>query len=103
MSKLFLPSDLIQDSHQDDHYFKSISHYPRDNAFHKLQFGSGNPNNIHMATPAESLHMHKLGLEKRAYDGFRDFVYTGDGGIRTHKPAYRFLISLTRRYGTLLT
>ena len=101
--KLFLPSDLIQDSHQDDHYFKSISHYPIDNAFHKLQFGSGNPNNIHMATPAESLHMHKLGVEKRAYDGFRDFVYTGAGGIRTHKPAYNFLLSLSRRYGTLLT
>ena len=47
--------------------------------------------------------MHKLGVKKQAYDGFHDFVYTGAGGIHTHKPAYNFLLSLSRRYGTLLT
>ena len=49
--KLFLPLDLIQDSHHDKDYFKSISHYPIENAFHKLQYVSSNLHNNYMATP----------------------------------------------------
>ena len=99
--KYFLPSDLIKDALHDDDYFKSISHYAIDNAFHKFEFGAGNPHGIHLATPAESLHMHKLGVEKRACEHFQDFVRSGCS--HKYKPAYNFLMQLSHRYGTVLT
>ena len=60
----YCPSDMKPEieedpeSHGHNHdYFKNISHYPIDNAFHHLYFGA-NGRNIHLATPGELLHMH---------------------------------------------
>ena len=50
--KLFLPVDLIQDTHHDKDYFKLISHYLIENAFHKLEFGS-------TATPTTFMWLHQ--------------------------------------------
>ena len=55
--------------HQED-YFKTISHHPIDNAFHPLKFGSHNPQNIHFATPGETLHMAQLGCVRQAVEAF---------------------------------
>ena len=69
---LYRPKDLLPiHALRDDKYFKSISHHPIDNAFHKLEFGSHNPYNIHLATPGECLHMHQLGVAKRAIEAFK--------------------------------
>ena len=96
--KYFLPSDLMKDELQDNEYFKKIPHYAIDNAFHHLQFGSANPHGIHLATPAESLHMHKLGVEKRAFEHFPDFVRSGSS--HKYKPAFNLLMQLSDRYRT---
>jgi hypothetical protein len=45
-------------------YFKSISHHPIINAFHKLDFGA-NIYNIHLASPGEVLHMYQKGMNCR--------------------------------------
>jgi len=73
-TRLFLPSHL-DPCNEDliEGYFKSISHYPIQNAFHKLDFGS-NPNHTHLATPGECLHMHQLGVAKRAIQAFNYLV-----------------------------
>ena len=61
--------DEQHSKHQED-YFKSISHHPINNAFHRLEFGSHNPHNIHLATPGETLHMAQLGCAKQAVEAF---------------------------------
>eukprot|EP00980_Cylindrotheca_fusiformis_P022507 scaffold9375_cov100-Cylindrotheca_fusiformis.AAC.1 len=48
------------DPERDAEFFRSISHYPIDNAFHELCFGS-NEYNIHLASPAELLHTVQKG------------------------------------------
>ena len=59
-----------------EEYFKSISHHPIKNAFHRLNFGSANPYNIHLATPGECLHMHQLGVAKRAVESIEYWVFS---------------------------
>eukprot|EP00980_Cylindrotheca_fusiformis_P016094 scaffold4764_cov84-Cylindrotheca_fusiformis.AAC.4 len=48
----------------DAEFFRSLSHYPIDNAFHELCFGSNNYN-IHLASPAELLHTVQKGPTSR--------------------------------------
>ena len=57
---------------------KAISHHPIINAFHRLNFGSHNPYNIHLATPGECLHMHQLGVAKRAIEAFTYLIMGKD-------------------------
>ena len=54
-------------------FFKKVSHHDIDNVFHSLDFGS-NTQNIHFATPGENLHMHQLGVAKRAIESFKELV-----------------------------
>ena len=69
-TKLYQPSDLNVDlENTNPGYFKSISHHPIKNTFHSMEFGI-NANNIHLATPGECLHMHQLGIERRAVEAF---------------------------------
>ena len=65
------PSDLAP--HHTEAHFKSNSHHNIKNVFHELDLGE-NPQNIHLATPGECLHMHQLGSAKRAVESFSDFV-----------------------------
>ena len=69
--KLFVPSDLSP--HLPLNTLRDVSHHPIENAFHDLDFGA-NQHNIHLATPGECLHMHQLGVAKRAMEAFEDFV-----------------------------
>ena len=52
---------------------KRISHHSIHNAFHELNFGY-NDHNIHLASPGECLHMHQLGVAKRAVESFKEQV-----------------------------
>eukprot|EP00957_Ditylum_brightwellii_P170147 12952018-Ditylum_brightwellii.AAC.1 len=69
--QLWLPEDV--QSFPDDHsasikeWFQKNSHHPFRNVFHQLNF-SCNMHNIHLSTPGECLHMHQLGLAKRAVE-----------------------------------
>ena len=71
-ARLWRPDDFAP-SRGDQHYFKSVSHHSINNAFHRLDFGC-NKHNIHLASPAELLHMHQLGTEKRAVEAFVKMV-----------------------------
>ena len=61
---LWKPSDFAPnpDNTEAEHkeYFISISHHPVENAFHLLNFGSGNEQNIHTGTPRKNVHMMQL-------------------------------------------
>ena len=113
VTQLWTPSDFVCTStrtENDKEYWKSVSHHPIKNAFHELDFGC-NPNNIHMATPGECLHMHQLGVAKRAVESITDFVFgrtiiteEGETKVRAkRKVALEALTELTRNYGAKLT
>lgn len=72
LNRLWKPDDF-NPSHGKE-YFNECSHHKLNNIFHDLDFGAGNPHNIHLATPGECLHMHQLGSAKRAVESFEDFV-----------------------------
>eukprot|EP00980_Cylindrotheca_fusiformis_P006720 scaffold1399_cov109-Cylindrotheca_fusiformis.AAC.4 len=60
-AKLYKPRMLDPNKPRHDaEYFRSISHYPIDNAFHELCFGA-NAYNIHLASPCEVLHTIQKG------------------------------------------
>ena len=100
--KLFSPLDFKSDSNnQDEKYFQSVSHHCIDNAFHKLPFGAGNPNNIHFGTPGESLHMHKLGVEKRIIEQFKNFVSSQDSNHSGR--AFRYIQLVGKLYYSILS
>ena len=71
-TKLWTPNDLCPI--MSDEFFQTNSHHRIHNAFHDLDFGSYNPHNIHLCTPGECLHMHQLGVAKRALETFENFV-----------------------------
>ena len=88
-------------------YFKSISHYPIQNAFHKLDCGV-NPHGIHLASPGELLHMHQKGMMTRYVEGLSNlfFVKKEDAGNRIYrkvKVSHRRLDQLGLHYGALLS
>jgi hypothetical protein len=110
-TKLWTPLDFVttNTTNNDDHYWKSVSHHPIQNSFHELDFGI-NPNNIHFATPGECLHMHQLGVAKRAVESFTDFVMgrthveiEGEPVVRRKTKALESFTTLTRNYGAKLT
>ena len=113
LTRLWTPSDFICTAIRTTtgtDYGKSVSHHPIRNAFHKLDFGC-NDNNIHMATPGECLHMHQLGVAKRAVESISDFVFgrnnivlDGVTKVRANRAeALESLTELTRNYGAKLT
>ena len=70
---LWVPRDFAVDEvniGQNKEYFQTLSHHRIWNTFHELNFGS-NKHNIHLATPGECLHMHQLGIAKRAVQSFK--------------------------------
>jgi hypothetical protein len=77
------------------------------NIFDNLEFGSFNPHKIHLATPGECLHMHQLGVTKRALESFEDFVMgrimasTNRFGHR--QQALDSIAELGKNYGALLS
>ena len=75
-------------------YWKSISHHPLSNAFHDINFGE-NENGIHLATPGETLHMHQLGVAKRAVESFSCII--GEGH------AHQRISRLQVMYGSMLS
>ena len=85
-------------------YFQKNSHHPVKNAFYKLNFGS-NRWNIHLATPAELLHMHQLGCAKRAVDAFKELLmgrtYKTSGREKTKAVAN--VTSVAQLYGSQLS
>ena len=112
-TRLWTPSDFICTAIRTTpgtDYWKSVSHHPIRNAFHNLDFGC-NDNNIHMATPGECLHMHQLGVAKRAVESISDFVFgrnniieDGVTKVRANRAeALESLTELTRNYGAKLT
>ena len=60
---------------------RRVSHHSIHNAFHELNFGA-NDHNIHLASPGECLHMHQLGVAKRAVESFKEQI----SGRITHIP-----------------
>ena len=91
-----------------DDYFQSISHHRIVNAFHKLEFGAYNPHSIHLATPGECLHMHQLGVAKRAIENFSKLLKrkgnrekTGNF-VFTPVKALNEISFLAQRYGAML-
>ena len=73
-TKLYVPSDLDPEKEKEQpEYFKSISHHPIKNVFHRLKFGS-NIHGIHLATPGECLHMHQLGGMKRGIEAYENLI-----------------------------
>ena len=50
-----------------------VSHHNINNVFHDLDFGA-NEHNIHLASPGECLHMHQLGVAKRAVESFKSQI-----------------------------
>ena len=100
--RLFEPSDMRWDELHNKDYFQSISHHPMDNVFHHLRFGSANPHNIHLASPGETLHMHKLGVEKRIAECFKDFIMmNGTAGKLTM--AHLRVMNVAQRHAHVLT
>eukprot|EP00531_Pseudo-nitzschia_arenysensis_P000969 CAMPEP_0116116834 /NCGR_PEP_ID=MMETSP0329-20121206/1249_1 /TAXON_ID=697910 /ORGANISM="Pseudo-nitzschia arenysensis, Strain B593" /LENGTH=935 /DNA_ID=CAMNT_0003610355 /DNA_START=406 /DNA_END=3213 /DNA_ORIENTATION=+ len=80
-----------------DATFKLLSHHPIRNVFHGMDFGE-NPNNIHLASPGEKLHMHQLGTAKRAISSFvTRFQPSNKGAIRDT------ISALMSRYGAELS
>ena len=108
-TKLWYPKDFEPATEHDKEYFKKCSHHPIDNAFHQLDFGSCNPHNIHLASPGECLHMHQLGVSKRAIEAFSDFVMgrinpeTTKKQKGTRTKALEAISHLAQKYGALLT
>ena len=89
-------------------YYTDISHHCIANAFHKLQFGSYNPHNIHLASPGETLHMHQLGVAKRAVQNFKGLLQRKDRDKIENYPheAHNALIEMNHLalcYGAILT
>jgi hypothetical protein len=87
-------------------YFQSISHYPIDNAFHKLDFGN-NPYNIHLASPGELLHMHQKGMMFWFVEGLKTLIITrsqdSNKVSRQTKESFKAFDSLGLQYGALLS
>jgi hypothetical protein len=86
-------------------YFTNISHHPISNAFHKLDMGE-NPNNIHLASPGELLHMIQKGMEERVVEGLKNFVIDApddsDKKKRRRHASLRELDNLGLYYGSLI-
>ena len=107
-TKLWHPNDFEPAPDHDEEYFKKCSHHPIDNAFHTINFGC-NPHNIHLATPGECLHMHQLGVAKRAIEAFSDFVMGRIDPETTRKQkgtrakALQAISHLAQKYGAILT
>ena len=81
-----LPQSVAPPEDEHVEFFKSISHHDISNVFHDLDFGDGNPHNIHLATPGECLHMHQLGVAKRVVeDTFENFVFSQQKGKAGHR------------------
>ena len=86
---------------------KRISHHSIHNAFHELNFGV-NDHNIHLASLGECLHMHQLGVAKRAVESFKDQVsgkipeihYAAD--FKGNPEMCRLMGLLGQEYGALL-
>ena len=87
-------------------YFKSISHHPIQNAFHKLDFGS-NRYNIHLASPGELLHMHQKGMMVRFVEGLKNLILSkskeSDKVSRRIRESLKAFDTLSLRYGGLLS
>ena len=94
--KLFLPLDLDIGS-RTIQQLQLMSHHPIRNVFHKMNFGT-NKNNIHLATPGEKLHMHQLGVAKRALNSFVDRFCGGNKTIDHMR-----MESLCSKFGAQLT
>ena len=96
---LWLPEDLTpmmsDSSNYQEDYFKSISHHPINNAFHRLKFCSHNPHNIYFAAPGGTLHMAQLGCAKQAVEAFN---YLLKGGVLQSNIA-----SMAQYYGASLS
>ena len=105
-TSLWLPSDF--DPTFPAEWFKKCSHHPIKNAFDSLDFGIMNPHKIHLATPGECLHMHQLGIAKRAVESFNDFVMgrliDPESKIRGPRAAaFNTIGNLSQKYGAMLS
>ena len=59
-TRLWIPEEFASPVGEiDPNHWKNLSHYPIENIFDDINFGS-NPHKIHFATPGEGLHMHQL-------------------------------------------
>ena len=100
---LYEPSHF-EDLNMSPEHFRSNSHHPVKNAFYKLDFGA-NRWNIHLATPAELLHMHQLGCAKRAVEAFKDLLEgkTYETTGRRKGQAVQNVTSIAQLYGSQLS
>lgn len=95
------PSDLAPDKNAA--YFKENSHHNIKNTFHELDLGE-NPQNIHLATPGECLHMHQLGSAKRAVESFEYFVKSLPANPTINRAKlHRLMGKLAQQHGGVLS
>ena len=96
--RLWKPSDFTAEKFQSEELCsKKVSHHDVRNAFHDICFGT-NEENIHFGSPGELLHMHQLGVAKRAVEGTRAFLERS--GLS--KPVIEGLEKVAFRIGSLL-
>ena len=105
-TRLWTPIDFCVRTHgmQSSHW-KDVSHHPITNAFDCIDFGS-NIHKIHFATPGESLHMHQLGVAKRAIEVFKDMILRKpeSDNRKGHRDAAFYEISrIAQNYGIMLS
>ena len=101
-ARLWKPEDF--DVCKPQPYFDDRSHHRIKNVFDKHYFGR-NPHKIHLATPGELLHMHQLGVAKRAVESYKahvnhDFNSTGQS---KENLSYLELSKLAQTYGAYLS
>lgn len=93
---LFIPEDVNRESNSRAD-LQLLSHHPIRNVFHTMNFGT-NKNNIHLATPGEKLHMHQLGVAKRALQSYVSLFCPTKNSIMRSK-----MENLCSKYGSQLT
>ena len=105
-TRLWIPDDFCVRTHaRESNHWKDISHHPITNAFNRIDFGS-NLHKIHFATPGECLHMHQLGVAKRAIEVFKEMILKkpDNDSRKGHRDAAYYEISrVAQNYGTMLS
>ena len=105
-TRLWIPDDFCVLTHgMQSNHWKEVSHHPIINAFDCVNFGS-NPHKIHFATPGECLHMHQLGVAKRAIEVFKDMIQKkpdNDSRKGHRDQAYYEISRISQIYGIMLT